>query len=102
VRSRDRPKNGWFWLANGKLPDWPLLNDWNGEFEDGEETAGGLNCKGAGFCACASSAHPVKKLITEAIVSHTRMLLFKIFIFAPFRASSYVRLKFFSPNICRI
>jgi hypothetical protein len=85
VRSLPRPKNDWFWLVNGKLLDWLLLNDWNGEFEAGEEMDGVLNCRGAGLLACASSAQPVKKLITEAIVSHTRMLLLSIFICDPFQ-----------------
>jgi hypothetical protein len=84
VRSLDRPKNDWFWLINGELLVWLLLNDWNGEFEAGEEMTGVLNCSGAGLLACASNAHPPRKLITDAIVSHTRMLLLIIFIVDPF------------------
>jgi hypothetical protein len=84
VRSLERPKNDWFWLKNGELLVWLLLNDWNGEFDAGEEMAGVLNCSGAGLLACARSAHPPRKLITDAIVSHTRIPLLSIFIVYPF------------------
>jgi hypothetical protein len=80
VRNLDRPKNDWFWLVNGELLVWLLLKDWNGEFEAGEDMVGVLNCNGAGLLACASSVHPAKKLITDAIVSHTRIPLLIIFI----------------------
>ena len=81
-----RLKDGRLWLGNENPPDWMLgLIVWIDGLDAGALIAGWLYCKGAGLLACASKIQPPKKLNKEAIVIHTRIPRFNIFIDAAFR-----------------
>jgi len=81
-----RLKVGRLWLGNENPPDWMLgLMAWKDGLEAGAEMAGWVYCKGAGLSACANNIQPPKKLKTDAIVIHTRMLRLNIFICIAFR-----------------